>query len=85
MSVKKLLCVILAALSLGFITSCRHDDPEVTIDEQKQQAMEEMREQILSMRAGIDLSELFTGETALGVWVMSPDSTFIYFHVSGID
>ena len=85
MSVKKLLCVILAALSLGFVTSCRHDDPEVTIDEQKQQAMEEMREQILSMRAGIDLSELFTGETALGVWVMSPDSTFIYFHVSGID
>ena len=87
MSTKKITYVILTALTLGFISaslsSCRHDDPEViNEEEQKKQEMEEM---ILSMKAGLDLSELFTGESAVGVWIMSPDSTFLYYHVVGFD
>ena len=86
MKMKKLFLLLIAALFLGIapasLTSCSHDEPELSEEEKMKQAMEKLLEQQI---LALDLSEMMEGETSVGMWALSPDSTFVYFHVGGLD
>ena len=86
MGMKKLLCLLVAVLSLGVVpaslTSCHRDDPEIDDLEKKKQ---EMADLLLKQKAALDLSEMVAGEKNIGMWFLMPDNSFVYFHIGGLE
>ncbi len=80
---KYLLPLFAAVVTLGCIfTGCSKESSELSEEEKKKQEMIDLlSRQIMAL----DLSEMMEGVSNVGMWVLSPDSTFMYLHISGLE
>jgi hypothetical protein len=80
---KYLLPLFAAIVTAGCIfTGCSKENSELSEEEKKKQEMIDLLSQQIM---ALDLSEMMEGVSNIGMWVLSPDSTFMYLHVSGIE
>ena len=81
---KYLLPLFAAIVTAGCIfTGCsKEGSSELSEEEKKKQEMIDLLSQQIM---ALDLSEMMEGQSNVGAWVLSPDSTFTYLHLSGLE